>query len=497
MKNPKRLGGRWIWVWFILLSLFIGLVLALFSGSLQIKRNIHADASLDDFRGYMDERIPALMKLYQIPGCSIALVRDHEIEWTESFGYADVEKGRILTTDVPMSVQSITKSVTAWGVMKLVEKGLIDLDAPLSVYLKSWKFPENDYPVEKVTIRRLLNHSAGLPLGDFTDTYAPGEEMPSLREKLTQEAILLREPGAGFSYSNVGYNLLELLIEEVTGQSFAEYMRSEVLLPLGMERAAFAVDETMAQYPPTGYTLDGKPVPVYLYPTKASGGLFATVEDIARFAAADMQENPVLRAESVRLMYAPESEVRKIGIYGLVFDAYGLGHCTETLPNGALSVAHGGQGNGIMTHFQAVPKTGDAFVILTNSQRSWPFISYLLSDWAQWRSFPSVGMRRIIWGQYVLSAVIGMLVSASLLIVLSLGLSFARQKRTGIRIFRIGCALLLLGTLIWAACQKYLFISSVFPVLSGWLGGAVFVFAIFLFISALIPCRSHIQNVRS
>ena len=97
-----------IWAWFILVSIVIGLLLALFSGSLQIKRTMGADMTLDEFKAHMDERIPALMKLYEIPGCSIALVKDGEIVWTEAFGYADVESGRKLTVDTPMSVQSIT-----------------------------------------------------------------------------------------------------------------------------------------------------------------------------------------------------------------------------------------------------------------------------------------------------------------------------------------------------------------------------------------------------
>lgn len=487
----KEFEGRKMWVWFIILSLFTGLFVALLSGSLQIKRKIHPGASLEEFLAYMDERIPSLMKLYRIPGCSIALVLDYEIVWTQSYGYADLESGRTLTTDIPMSVQSITKSVTAWGVIKLAEKGLIDLDAQLYSYLKSWQFPQTNYSAEKVIIRHLLNHTAGMPLGGFTDVYAPGEEMPSLREKLTQEAILLREPGREFTYSNTGYHLLELLIEEVTGQSFTEYMRSEVLLPLGMEAADFDVDDAMTQYPPTGYDLGGKPVPVYIYPENASGGLFATAEDVALFAAAGMRDNPVLSAESIRMMYASESH--KIGIYGLVFDAYGYGHFIETLKNGLCSVSHGGQGNGIMTHFQAVPETGDAIVILTNSQRSWPVISYLLSDWAQWRSFPSVGMGRIIWGQYGLSVKIGMLLSASLLIVLRLVLAFHNQKRTDFKLFKIVIAFLLLGALIWCACQKYLFLTSLFPVLSVWLGGALLFFSAALLASALIPCKRKIK----
>lgn len=476
-----------MWIWFILISILISLLVALLSGSLQIKRNMRADAPLNEFKAHMDERIPALMKRYRIPGCNIALVKDSEVVWTQGYGYADVASGRALTVDTPMSVQSITKSVTAYGVMRLVEKGLIGLDAPMSQYLKSWRFPHSDYSTENITTRQLLSHTAGMPLGDFTNVYSLGETVPSNRDVMTGEAVLMRRPGTGFSYSNTGYNLLEILIEDVTGQSFSEYIRTEILLPLGIESATFDIDTTPMPYLPTGYNLSGKPVPVYLYPSKASGGLFATAHDIARFAVAGMKENLVLSVESAKLLYTPQS--RKIGIYGLIFNAYGFGHYIETLPNGMLSFSHGGQGNGIMTHFQAVPETGDAIVILTNSQRSWPFISYLLSDWAQWRSFPSVGMSRIIWGHYGLCAIIGMLLSASLLVALRTILSFHQQKRTGYRAFRIFIALLLLGTLIWCACQKYLFISSVFPTLSVWLGGVVFVFAIILLISSFQPHR--------
>jgi hypothetical protein len=128
-----------------------------------------------------------------------------------------------------------------------------------------------------------LSHTADLSLGDVFTIYSPGTEMPSLREKLTMEAIPVRKP-AEFSYSNKGYKLLELVIEEVTGQSFSEYMQMEVLSPLGMKNSSFNWSNTMNPASPTGYDLSGKPVPVYVYPEKASGGLFSTAEDIARFA---------------------------------------------------------------------------------------------------------------------------------------------------------------------------------------------------------------------
>lgn len=323
-----------------------------------------------------------------------------------------------------------------------------------------------------------------MPLGDFTKIYSLDEVMPSNRDVMTEEAILVRKPGAGFSYSNTGYNLLEILIEDVTGQSFSEYIRNEVLLPLGMNSSFFNID-TLEPYPPTGYNLEGKMVPVYLYPSKASGGLFATAHDIALFAAAGMQGNLVLSEDSIKQLYTPQSN--KIGIYGFVFDAYGFGHYIEKLPNGMLSVSHGGQGNGIMTHLQSVPETGDAIVILTNSQRSWPLIAYVLSDWAQWRGFSSVGMERIIWGHYGLCVIVGILVASSIMVILRMIVPFNQKMKTFAIMLKLAMSFVFLGILIWCSCQKYLFVSSVFPILSVWLGWAVLVFSIVLLLSVVLP----------
>ena len=485
MRNAEKSIMNRMLVWYLALSLLFGSLAALLSGALRIGNDVQASVPADKYRDHMDQIIPGLMEQYGIPGCSIAIVNNYGISWTQSFGFADVSSGRVLTASTPMSVQSISKSITAWGVMKLVENGRVDLDAPVSGYLKSWQVPWSCFQAERITTRRLLSHTAGMPLGDFTDIYDPGVEMPSLREKLTREAIISREPGSGFLYSNVGYHLLELLIEEVSGQSYTEYMRSEVLLPLGMNSAVYAPESSMDQYPPTGYSLAGEPVPVYVYPEKASGGLFATAGDIACFLVAGMTDNTVLSPHYVELMYSPES--RDIGIYNLVFDAYGLGCYLETLPNGLRSVSHGGQGNGIMTHYQSIPDTGSAIVVLTNSQRSWPFIASLLSDWARWQSIPSVGMGRIIWGQYGLSAVIGMLISASVLIVIRLVLNVKKVRQTGHAWLKAGIAVILLGTVIWCKSQSYLMISSVFPLLSPWLGGATVVLSAALLLSVLLP----------
>ncbi len=123
--------------------------------------------------------------------------------------------------------------------MKLVEQRPYRTGRPFGILLKNWSFQESSYATETLTVRQLLNHSAGLQLGDIFLRYSPKDEMPSLKERLSAEVFLCQEPGARFSYSTTGFNLLELLIEEVTGRTFSSYMEQEILLPLGMDHSSF------------------------------------------------------------------------------------------------------------------------------------------------------------------------------------------------------------------------------------------------------------------
>lgn len=481
-------------LWFrVLVVLIVTFVLVLSVSRLYTTGNVKAGAASETFTTYLDERIPSLMQAYQIPGVSIALVKEGKTLWANAYGYADLETGRKMTPDTYCRVQSISKPVTAWGVMKLAEQGYIDLDEPAKHYIKNWEFPPSSFPIESVTVRQLLSHTSGMPLGDVFTIYSPRESVPSLQESLSKEAVLFQEPGLSFSYSNSGFNLLELIIEEVTGRDFAEYMEQEILIPLGMHNSSFNWREDFAV--PVGYGLTGKAVPPYVYPEKASGGLFASVEDIAAFTAAGTNhEQQVLSVQGVNELYTPIAN--ELGMYSLVFDAYGLGHYIENLPDGKIAVSHGGQGTGIMTHFHFVPATGDGIVILTNSQRSWPFIAYILSDWANWSGFSSVGMSRIILGKYILWSFIGLILCVVLLQLWRLaegmytkirGFAPLSKRSRLLRFTQFGLFVILgAGLLLWLS-QEYSFISSVFPIASSWLSISIFAFAVAQLLSALFP----------
>lgn len=483
----------------ILAALIICFLLIISISKFYSAKEVLTHASLEDFSAYLDERIPALMKDYDIPGANIALIQKGKTIWTRAYGYADLKEGRKMTTDTYCRVESISKSVTAWGVMKLVEEGKIELDKPVGQYLKSWKLPQSEFADEKMTVGQLLTHTAGMPLGDFLDRYSPGEKMPSLEESLSKKTIPFQKPGLSFSYSNTGYNLLELLIEEVTGRDFAEYMEQEVLIPFGMHKSSFDWSEELDPPVPVGYGIKGNPIPVYVYPEKASGGLFAPVEDIAAFVAAGMatdfrSDHEVLTSESISKLYTPS--VGKIGVYGLVFDSYGMGYYIETLSNGRQSVANGGQGGGVMTYFHSVPETGDGIVILTNSQRSWPFFGHILSDWSDWRGFETVGFGKIILAQKALWILIGLIWLIILWQVWRLwtGIICGRRRfdplsneSRPLRLIQSSLSVILMTGLLWCINQDYLFISSVFPLASGWLGFSALVFALTLLLSAVFP----------
>lgn len=462
------------------------------------ERSFKTQDSLENFTSFLNSKIPGLVDDYNVPGLCIAIIKKGEHVWSNAYGYADLQQNKKMSVDAVFRVESISKSVTAWGVMKLVEKGLLGLDAPVEKYLDDWELLESEFFVKEITVRKLLSHNSGLSLGSIGIEYSPEDKMPSLRDYLSKEIQLESDPSMGFSYSNTGYNLLELIIEEVTGESFSEFMRKEILLPLGMSKSMFVWDESISSKLPTGYDLKGTPIAAYVYPAKASGGLFAPINDIARFVAAGMHKNKintkVLMQKNITELYS--SRVKIPGIFSVVADEYGYGHFIETLPDGRRAVWHGGQGHGWMSHFHSVPASGDGIVILTNSQRSWPMIAQILNYWSEWSSLGSVKMERIRFGIIVIRFLLLGLVLFSLFYLSFLTYELRRGKRVFTpfvknslwsRSLKAFVSLNLIGVLVWSAAQPYLIISSIFPDLSVWAGYSLLAFAIVLFISSLLP----------
>ena len=453
--------------------------------------------SIAAWERFSDEAVPGLLAESMVPGLSMALVSGGQLVWSGAWGVAEIESGRSMTVDTRCRVESISKSVTAYGVIELVRQGLLDLDRPAAEYLDDWRLPDTSFNEEEITVRRLLNQTSGMPLGTIGVCYPPEGSLPSLEQHLRTEAVLVREPGTAFSYSNAGYNLLELIVEKVSGESFAEYMRRAVLKPLGMKASDFIWSPGWEPAVPDGHDLNNSPVPVYVYPDKASGGLFATSEDIAVFLSSVMKD-PLMSD----LLYSPSAELT--GYYSAVFDEYGFGHFIETLPDGNFAVSHGGQGTGWMTHFHSVPGTGDGIVLLSNSQRSWPMFSLLLSHWAEWSGHRSVGMGLIAAIRNILKAAI--MIS---IFLLAAGLYFFtadlykeqrkalwRGGRAGFRHYAsLVTALGAAAVVVYISRLDYFFLSSVFPVETPSLGRIILFWCALLMLKTLFPAVKEKETV--
>lgn len=303
-----------------------------------------------------------------------------------------VSKGAPVDRDTQFQVASLSKWPTAIAVMTLVEQGKLDLDAPVSRYLTRWKLPPSEFDNNKVTIRRLLSHTAGLTDGLGYGGFKPGEPVQTLEASLTKAADASpgadgatkvgREPGT-WDYSGGGYTLLQLVIEEVSGQPFNDYMTEAVFEPLGMTRSTFILPATptnLAEF----YDVDGSRAIHYRFTALAAASLYTSAADMARLLAAHTpgpNGEPVgrgmLRPETLAAMRKPHARQ-----YGA--DIWGLGALLfAPIDGGDFVIGHdGGNAPAINTTARVNPATGDGIVILESGNTR--LASQIAGEWVFW-----------------------------------------------------------------------------------------------------------------
>ena len=229
-----------------------------------------------------------------VPGVSIAVIHNGKIEWAKAYGVTKLG-GPPVTPETIFGAASMSKPLTAMAVLQLAQEGRIDLDRNVNDYLKSWKLPENQYTVrKKVTVRELLSHTSGIGTHNGA-IYNPAKGIPTVLQILNGEkpattppVRVEAEPGSKYAYANGGYLILELLITEISGKPFAQYMQDAILRPLGMTHSTFAapLPPEKAAQAATGYWENGKDgiSPAnFVEPNAAAGGLWTTASDYARF----------------------------------------------------------------------------------------------------------------------------------------------------------------------------------------------------------------------
>jgi CubicO group peptidase (beta-lactamase class C family) len=291
-----------------------------------------------------------------------------------------------MTADSVFQLASISKSVTAWCVLRLVEQGLLDLDAPVEPRLTRWRWPPSAFDDDGVTVRRLLSHTAGFSVHGYPGL-PPETPLPTLEESLEGDnggsgpVRLLQPPGVGFLYSGGGYSILQLLVEEVTGETFADHAEREVLRPLGMTRSAFVWRDDLRAATAGAYGAAGQRLPNYLFAEQAAAGLYATGPDLARFVAASMPgpagEAPgrgLVSPESAELARSPAPSAA--GGYGLGVEIWPLG-TAESL------VGHGGANRGWRARWIALPQRALGLAILANSDNGGRLTDEVACEWTR------------------------------------------------------------------------------------------------------------------
>jgi len=363
-----------------------------------------------DFAKQLDTEVPEKLAHYKLPGCAIALIKDGATASVHCYGMADVEKGITLEQDTLFQVASISKAVSAWGVMRLVESGKLDLDAPISRYISRWQPPASEFDWDAVTPRLLLMHYGGTSLSGcggtpYDKTWYTVEDIlygrtPALDEKQTkyarrweldpdqygQPVRLIHEPGSVFDYSGGGFTILELIIEEVSGRSFTDFMGQEILQPLGMNESSFEVQESQLPRVAMPYNEDLEAMPLYRTNGKAAGGMYSTINELARFACAELTgpagEPPgrgVINAGSIAEMHRPDRYAET----QMDMEFYtGLGH--YIVDTGDLrAIQHTGGNPGWRSVYTVVPAKKAGFVCLINSAGGNDLWMELIAKWAE------------------------------------------------------------------------------------------------------------------
>lgn len=319
----------------------------------------------------------AAAKNNHVPGVAIAVIQNGKVAWTQCIGFADMESKKPITTETVFNVGSVSKMVSAWGFMQLTEKGLITLDDPVDPFLVRWKLPVSQYDMSKVTLRRILSHTAGLSVHGYGGS-EQGIPLLSLEESLSgktkrngESVHLINEPGTKWEYSGGGYTLVQLLLEERTKEKFADYMKKNIFEPLGLKHTHYEWTEKMMTSSATAYDTSGKPIKNRIFTEQAAAGLQTTILDMAHFtelsiAPDSSQLNKVLKSTSLQLMeksVLPFSDQGKSGL-GYRFMNY----------EGLETIGHTGENEGWSAGvFMHLP-TKSGIVILcngSNGDRVW------------------------------------------------------------------------------------------------------------------------------
>jgi CubicO group peptidase (beta-lactamase class C family) len=321
----------------------------------------------------LEKLIAHEMKDKALPAVSIALVDDQRIVWSKGFGYADPAKKLPATAATVYRVGSVSKLFTDIAVMQLVERGLVDLDAPVTTYLPSFK-PANPFGTP-ISLRHLMSHRAGLvrepPVGHYFDDTSP--TLAATVDSLNR-TTLVYAPGTRTKYSNAGIAVVGRVLEVVAKQPFADALRDRVLEPLGLRKSAFkptpAVIPDLAKAFMWTYHGTRFDAPTFQLGMAPAGSMYSTVTDLGRFMSALFERGATLKPETLEAMWKPQFAPPQMrNGYGLGFDV--------SFFDGQRRVGHSGAIYGFATDVQALPDSKLGVAIVTTLDCTNPVMAHI------------------------------------------------------------------------------------------------------------------------
>lgn len=308
------------------------------------------------------------MEHYNVPGVSIAVVENGKIKWAKGYGYANTKDSTKVDTETLFQAGSISKPVAALSVLKLVEAGNVELDKDVNQYLKDWKVPENEFTKdEKVTLERLLTHTAGMTVHGFPG-YSQKDSFPEINDVLngngnTPKIFVDTTPGTIWRYSGGGYTVMEKVVEDVSGLPLEAYMEKNILGPMGMKNSTYEQpvsekyqNNISAAYYGNGEIIEGL---WHNYPEQAAAGLWTTPSDLAIYCIEVQEilkgkENGILTKETVEKMLTKHK------------NDWGLGPSLHAEKD-SLIFGHGGKNAGFTNNMSAYAHLGHAVIVMTNA----------------------------------------------------------------------------------------------------------------------------------
>jgi len=326
----------------------------------------------DRFKTQLQPIIEQAMKDRSIPGFAIAVVHNQKVVYAAGFGVRNLQnKNNKITPQSLFHMASITKPFVATSVMQLVEKGKIDLDSPVVNYLPYFRLNDDRYA--RITIRQMLSHVSGMP--DVRDyewdkpQYDDGALERYVRSLTNQS--LIAAPGTSFHYSNIAYEVLGDLIAKVSGMAFEDYVRKNILNPLGMNSSTLLVKHTAPALLTSPHVIDtsyqvvvSKVFP-YNRTHSPSSTLYSNLLDMTRWAMANLNRGEldgrrILKASTYDLMWKPAGEKwQQIGI------SWYLGKHREHR-----TISHSGADTGFVSNLVMIPDQSIAVVMMSNFDRA-------------------------------------------------------------------------------------------------------------------------------